>query len=196
MGVARAGHGQLSQGYRIERRADRIAHGNPKVVDIAETGPFAYSRVGRVFTGADHRRERALERSEHLAHPDLLGRPTELVAAVRATGTVHQAGFAQADHELLEVGPRQPFVVGHLGQADWPVAVVTGKLHHQPRPVFAARREMDRARPGEDAPRPLDGVTADRGLYQRDRRIPSYHVRIESRPGLERVQLGGGPSAP
>ena len=42
----------------------------------------------------------------------------ELVAAMRAAGARHEAGLAQADDELLEVGPREVLLGGDLGEAD------------------------------------------------------------------------------
>jgi hypothetical protein len=78
---------------------------------------------------------------------------------VGAAGAADKALFPQADDELLEIGARQSFVVGHLGQADRAAAVMAGQLDHEPRPVFAAGREMDRAGTGEDAPRTLERLT-------------------------------------
>ena len=67
--------------------------------------------------GADHRRDRALEGAQDLAHRDRLGGAGELVAAVGAAGADDEAGLAQAHDELLEVGPREVLLGGDLGQA-------------------------------------------------------------------------------
>ena len=45
------------------------------------------------------------------------GGARELVAAVRAAGADDEAGLAQADDELLEVGAREVLLGGDLGQA-------------------------------------------------------------------------------
>jgi hypothetical protein len=108
---------------------------------------------------------------------------------VRTAGAGDQAGFTQADDELLEIGPRQRLVLRHLRQADGAAAVVARQLDHEARSVFAARREMDRARAGKDAPRAARRIThlavIRRGQrLTAHRRIPSYHVRIESSPAL------------
>ena len=76
----------------------------------------AQRRVLGVVGGADHRRDGALEGAEDLAHRDRLGRAGELVAAVGAAGADDEAGLAQADDELLQVGPRQVLLGGDLGQ--------------------------------------------------------------------------------
>ena len=99
--------------------------------------------------GADHGRDGALQRVDDLAHPDLRGVADELVAAAGAARAGDEAGLAQADHELLQVGPGQVLVVGHLGQADGSVPVVAGQLHHQADAVLAAGREVEGAGRGE-----------------------------------------------
>ena len=98
-----------------------------------------------VLGGADHRGDRTLERAQDVGHRDLVGRPGELVAAVRAPGRHDEAGVAQAHHELLEVRPGQLLLGGDLGQAGRPGAVVATELDHQPDAVLALRREGDGA---------------------------------------------------
>ena len=99
----------------------------------------------RVLAGADHRGDRALERAQDVAHPDVLGRPRELIAAVGAAGAETPAGVAEAHDELLEIGARQLLLGGDLGQAGRPGAVVARELDHQPDAVLALRREGDGA---------------------------------------------------
>ena len=74
------------------------------------------TRVLGIVGRAEHRGDRALEGSQDLAHPDRLGRARELVAAVGAAGRDDEAGLAQADDELLEVGPREVLLGGDPGQ--------------------------------------------------------------------------------
>ena len=108
--------------------------------------------VGGILAGADHRRERALERARCTSPMRISVRLAgQGIATVGAARAGDEAGVAQADHELLQVGPRQLLVVGDLGQADRSVAVVAGELDHEAHAVLAARREVDRARGGEDA---------------------------------------------
>ena len=71
----------------------------------------------------------------------LLGRAREFVAAVGAASALHQFGVAEADDELLEVGPRQVFLLGDVRQAGGPVSVPLGELRHQPHAVLALRGE-------------------------------------------------------
>ena len=84
----------------------------------------------RIVGGTEHRRDRAFEGAKDLAHPDLLWRPGELVAAVGAAGAGHEAGIAEAHDELLEIGPGEVLVGGHLGEARRTGAEPPTKLNH------------------------------------------------------------------
>jgi hypothetical protein len=101
--------------------------------------------VLRVVRGADHRGERALKSAEHLAHPDVLGRASQLIAAVGAARARDQPGIAEAHHELLEVGARELLLGGDLGEARRTLAVMPTELDHQPDAVLALRAEGDGA---------------------------------------------------
>ena len=116
--VARPGRRQVGQGDRVERADDGVADADPEQVHVAEAGAAADAGVDRILARADHGRDRALERLDDLAHPDLGGVAGELVAAVGAARAGDEARLAKADDQLLEVRPRQVLVVGHLGQAD------------------------------------------------------------------------------
>ena len=120
-----------------------------------------------------------------------VGLAGELVAAVGAARAVDEAGFAEADDELLQIRPRQDLVIGHLSEADRAGAVVPGELDHHPHAVLASRREVHGAGAGEDAARPRllrlacvssrrDGPPCRRQRRVEPGGIPSYHVRIES----------------
>ena len=143
---------EVGEGHRVEGRGDRVADADPQDVDGAAGRAIAHDRVLRVVGGADHRGERALERAEHLAHPDLLGRPAQLVAAVGAAGRGHEAGVAQAHDELLEVGAGELLLGGDLGEARRALSEVPPELHHQPDAVLAFRAEGDGAGAVEDGP--------------------------------------------
>ena len=101
--------------------------------------------VGGVVAGADHRGDRAFEGSQDLAHRDGLGRAGELVAAVGAAGAHDEAGLAQADDELLEVGAREVLLGGDLGERRRTGPEVAPELDHQPHAVLALRAEGDGA---------------------------------------------------
>ena len=76
----------------------------------------------------------------------MVGRwPGELVPAVGAARADHQAGFAEADHELLEVGTREVLLAGDLGKRRWTLAEVPPELDHQAHAVFALGAEGDGA---------------------------------------------------
>ena len=83
--------------------------------------------VGRLRDALD-RRDRSLQRLDDLGHRDLRGRAREQVAAARAAPRVDQPGLAQARDEVLQVGERQPVVLGDLRQRD-----------RTPSPPLAAR---------------------------------------------------------
>ncbi len=74
------------------------------------------------------------------------GGPSQLVAAVGAARADDEAGLAQVDDELLEVGPGQVLLGGDAGQAGRSGAVVAGELDHEPDAVLALRGERDGAR--------------------------------------------------
>ena len=73
------------------------------------------------------------------------GRSGEFVAAVGATGAHDEAGFAQADDELLEVGAREVLLGGDLGERRRTGPVVPPELDHQAHAVLALRAEGDGA---------------------------------------------------
>ena len=73
------------------------------------------------------------------------GGARQLVAAVRTAGADHEAGLAQADDQLLQVGPREVLLGGHPGEAGRAGAVVPRQLDHQPHAVLALRGEGDGA---------------------------------------------------
>ena len=102
-------------------------------------------RVLGVVAGADHRRDRAFEGAQDLGHRDVLGRAGELVAAVGAARADDEAGFAQADDELLEVGAREVLLGRDLGQGRRTGPVVPPELDHQADAVLALRAEGDGA---------------------------------------------------
>src|SRR4051812_877941 len=185
-----SGRRKVGQRYRVERVGDRVAHLDPQHVHVAETGPAADAGVSRILGGADHRHNRTFERANNSTHPYFCRRRSERVPAMRTARTLDEPGLAQADDELLQIGPRQRLVIGHLSQADRSRAVVPGQLHHQPHAVLATCREVDGAAARE--------YGAPRGRLQRwrrvehrqvvGRRIPSNHVRIKSRPRAPRPQ--------
>ena len=110
---------EVGEGHRVERAGDRVADADPQDVDRAAGRAIAQDRVLGVVAGAHHRRDRALEGAQDLGHRDRLGRPGELVAAVGAARAGHEAGLAEADDELLEVGAREVLLGGDLGER-WP----------------------------------------------------------------------------
>ena len=73
-------------------------------------------RVLGVVGGAHHRRDRAFEGAEDLAHPDLGGVAGELVAAVGAPRRDDEAGVAEAHDELLEIRAGEVFLRRDLGE--------------------------------------------------------------------------------
>ena len=101
--------------------------------------------VVRGVRGADHRRDRALQGAEDLAHPDLARVAGELVAAVGAAGGDDQAGVAEAHRQLLEVGAREVLRGRDLGEARRPGPEVPPELDHEPHAVLALRAEGDGA---------------------------------------------------
>ena len=105
---------QVGQGHPLERPADGVPDPDPEEIDRAARRSVAGELVGGLvfLAGADHRGDRPLERAQDVRHPDVLGRPGELVAAVGAAGGDHQPGVAQAHDQLLEVRPRQLFLGG------------------------------------------------------------------------------------
>src|SRR5271157_1752513 len=131
---------QIGQRHRVEGAGDGVPHSNPHEVDGAVAAAFTGQMVG-VVDDADHRRDRSLESPQNLAHDDLLGRASELVAAVGAAGASHELGVAQAYDELFQVRPRQILLLGDLGQAGRPGAVAPRQLSHQAHAVFALRGE-------------------------------------------------------
>ncbi len=72
--------------------------------------------LGRILAGADHGGQRSFERSQGLREGDVGGRMGQGVAAARAAGREDEAGLAQRDDELLEVGAGEVLVGGDLGQ--------------------------------------------------------------------------------
>ena len=112
---------------------------------VQRGGAVARRWCVRVVGGADHRRDRALEGAEDLAHPDLVGRRGELVAAAGAAGRDDEAGVAEAGHQLLEVGAREVLVERDLGEARRPGPVAPPELDHEPDAVLALRAEGDGA---------------------------------------------------
>src|SRR4029078_7064713 len=89
--------------------------------------------------------ERALERAEHVAHPDLDPWAGELAAAVGAARARDQSGVAEAQHELLEVGAGELLLRGDLGEARGTLPEVPPELDHEPDAVLALRAEGDGA---------------------------------------------------
>ena len=137
---------QVGEGHRFERSGDRVADAHPEDVDGAARAAIADEGVLGIVGGAEHRRDRPFERAQHLAHPDLVRAPGQLVAAVRAAGAGHEAGVAEAHHELLEVGPGEILVGGDLGEARGPGAEAPSELDHEPDPVLTLRAEGDGTR--------------------------------------------------
>ena len=90
-----------------------------------------------------------------------LWRPGELVAAVGAAGAGDEAGIAEAHDELLEIGPGEVLVGGHLGEARRTGAEPPTELDHQPDAVLALRAERDRARAVERQARVRGGCGRD-----------------------------------
>ena len=146
---ARTWRRQIGQGHGVERVADGVADLDPQEVHVAEAGAAADAGV---VGSSDAQTMGAIgpSRARSTSPIRISAGGAELVAAVGAARAVDEARLAQADHELLEVRPRQRLVVGHLGQADRTRAVVAGELHHQPHAVLAARREMHGATAGKD----------------------------------------------
>ena len=91
--------------------------------------------VGRLGDALD-RRDRALQRLDDLGHRDLAGGAREQVAAARAAARVDQAGLAQARDEVLEIGERQPVVLGDLRQRDRLLAGAPSELDHHAHAVL------------------------------------------------------------
>ncbi len=171
----------------VERAGDRVADPDPEHVDRALGRPVADEVVGLVG-GADHRRDRALEGAEDLAHPDLVGSPRELVAAAGAAGGHDEAGVPEARDELLEVGARQVLVDRDLREARGPGPVAPPELHHEPDAVLALRAEGDGAGSVEGRARGQGSVLVGRSdcrcvATSAPALIPSDFVGIESSPG-------------
>ena len=143
---------EVGEGHRVEGAGDRVADADPQDVDGAAGRAIAQDGVLGVVAGADHRRDRALERAQDLAHRDRLGRAGELVAAVRAARARDEAGFAEAHDELLEVGARQVLLGGDLGQAGRPAcrsgARAGPSAGRRTRPSWRRRRRRCRGRRG------------------------------------------------
>jgi hypothetical protein len=91
-----------------------------------------------VGAGADalDRGDLALQRRHHLGHRDLVGGPSQTVAAVRAAPALDQVGAAQPGHQVLEVGERQPLGVGDRRQRDRLLTVAAGQVRHDAHAVF------------------------------------------------------------
>ena len=151
----------------IESRAPATASRTRthRTLTVQRDAAVAQRRVLGVVGGAHHRGDRALERAEDLGHRDGLGRAGELVAAVRAAGAGHQAGLAQADDELLEVGAREVLLGGDLGQRGRARARRDDRAGpsagRRTRPSSKRRSRRCRGRPGDGSggsARGLDGL--------------------------------------
>ena len=144
--TATRGGDEVGEGHRFEGRGDRVADADPQDVDRAARRAVAGRGVLGVVGGAEHRRDRALEGAQDLAHRDGVGRPGQLVAAVGAARAHDEPGLAQVHDELLEVGARQVLLRGDAGEARRTGPVVARELDHQPHAVLALRGEGDGAR--------------------------------------------------
>ena len=135
---------EVGEGHAVERARDRVADADPQHVDRAAGGAVA-GLVLLGVRGADHRRDRALEGAQDVAHPDLVRGRAELVAAAGAARGRDEAGVPEAGDELLQVGARQVLVQRDLGEAGRPGAVAAPELDHEPDAVLALRGEGDGA---------------------------------------------------
>ena len=157
------GHGVIKAPCRSSTATRRWGTRSARVIESSAPAIASRTRTHRTLTvqrelrshveavlgivgRADHRRDRALQGAEDLAHPDV-GRGTgQLVAAARAAGAGDEAGVAEAHDELLEVGPRQVLVGGDVRQAGRSGPEPTPELDHEPHAVLALRTEGDGAR--------------------------------------------------
>ena len=98
----------------------------------------------RVGGDALDRGDVALQRRHDLGHRDLLGRTGERVAPVRAAARLDQLRLAQALHQVLEIGERQPLGVGDRAEADRLAAVVAREVGHHADAVLGFGREHHR----------------------------------------------------
>ena len=150
---------EVGEGHAVERAGDGVADADPEQVHGARRRSDRRPGRGRLVLGrADHRRERALEGAQDLAHRDRLRRARELVAAVGAARGDDEAGVAKHERELLEVCPRHVLGRGDLRERRGPCAEMPPELDHQPNAVLALRAERDGARAVERGPmRPVVG---------------------------------------
>ena len=155
-GRRRAAGARSARVIEFEGRGDRVADADPQQVDGAAVTNGRRSwrvRDRRVAQNIGAIGPSSARRTSLIA--DGLGGTGELIAAMGAAGADDEAGFAQVDDELLEVGARQVLLGGDPGQAGRAGAVVAGELDHQPHAVLALRREGDGA--GAVVGGPLDG---------------------------------------
>ena len=170
-----AGMNQVGEVDVLEDAADRIANPYPERVDGARAQARA-DRVMGVLAGADHRRERSLERAQGFAEGDRGGVPGERIPAAGATGAGDDARLPEGDSELLEVGPRQVLVRSDLREADGDRRVgrpAPGQLDEHADAVLALRAEGDGAGRMEGPVAQGSGPRGASDRRRRGRRVPN-----------------------
>lgn len=94
-----------------------------------------------------------LERADHLADADLVGRSGEHHAAAAPAEGVDEAGELQAADDLLDVGVRQPVTLGDVLRGE-PLRRDHGEQHQRPEPEIGVLGQIHATPPcGEAAPR-------------------------------------------
>ena len=109
---------EVGEGHRVERAGDGVADADPQHVDGAARDAIAQRWRAR---GRRWRRPSARSGLRGRAGPRP-SRSSRVRGRARSRrgrrGCWHEAGLAQADDELLEVGARQVLLGGDLGEAD------------------------------------------------------------------------------
>src|SRR5215213_4745809 len=109
-GLARGEVHELRQGGALQRLDDAHLHARPQQLGGAELRVVvmrAQHAAFAVVEEAVHRGDVPLQRQDDLVHRDLLGRMREQVTAVRAAGSLDDAGLLQQRGDPLEVRQRK-----------------------------------------------------------------------------------------
>src|SRR5438309_4704564 len=140
--LPRRGRRKLRESHAVEGFRDAVLELQPDrprpTVGLAHT-----VQDGLPLGGTDLRLDRSFERADDVAGRDLAGLARKRVAAAGAALPVHETGFTQGGHELLEVGLRQVLAFGDGVQRDASLAPVLREVDHETHPVFTARGDVE-----------------------------------------------------
>src|SRR5215212_466221 len=128
---------EIAQRRRVQRLYDRVAHLKPDWARLtaADQGAGLFRDILRYTL---HRCNRTLHDSINFSHPDFVGIPGQLIAAMRAARALYESSTPQWSDQLLQIRHGDRRRPGDRRDRHRAVSVILGQGDHCADAVFAS----------------------------------------------------------